>query len=69
MRELLLPVAEGVDTRRTAQRLYVEMSRRRESTGVDLVVTTPERFEARRESLGSIYREVARDGRELYGAA
>lgn len=66
--DMMIVVPEGVDTLRTAQRLYVEMSRRREAVGVDLVVTTPVRYQARKDALGSVYREVARDGRELYAA-
>jgi predicted nucleotidyltransferase len=35
---------------------------------VDLVVTTPEQLEAHKTSIGMVYREIVRDGRELYAA-
>lgn len=66
--DLMVVMPEDADTLRTSQRLYVEMARQRLAVGVDLVVTTPARFEERKESLGSVFREVARDGRELYAA-
>lgn len=66
--DLMVVVAEGVDELRTAQDLYVEMARRRESVGVDLIVATQSRFELRRETFASVFHDVARDGRELYAA-
>lgn len=56
-------MSEGTDTLRTAQGLHramltiPEVARR---VSVDFVVTTPGRFAARRERLGSVYRKVAR---------
>jgi len=35
---------------------------------VDFIVTTPTRYEESKDSLGSVYREVERYGRELYAA-
>lgn len=67
--DMMVVVPEGIDALRAAQRLYVEMARRRESyVCVDFIVTTPSCFEARKDSLGSVYREVSRDGQELYAA-
>ena len=66
--DMMVVVPEGEDTLRASQRLYVEMARQRVSVGVDLVVTTPARFDERKGSLGSVFREVARDGHELYAA-
>lgn len=66
--DMMVIVPEGVDTLRMSQRLYVEMARKKIAVGVDLVVTTPSRFDERKDSLGSVFREVARDGRELYAA-
>lgn len=69
--DMMVVVSEGVDTLRVAQALHRAMfeipdvARR---VSVDFVVTTPMRYEARRHSLGSVYRQVARDGRELYAA-
>ncbi len=67
--DMMIVVAEGVDELRTAQALYRAKSRAG-ITGipVDFVVTTPTRYEARRDNIGSVYREVARDGQELYAA-
>jgi hypothetical protein len=36
---------------------------------VDFIVATEARFEAQRDSIGSVCRHVARDGQELYAAA
>jgi predicted nucleotidyltransferase len=69
--DIMVVVGEGSDTLRVAQRLYVEMARRRGVQSfpcVDFVVSTPGRYEDRKNSLGSVYREVERDGRELYAA-
>lgn len=35
---------------------------------VDIVVTTPEQLTAHRSTSGMVYREIAREGRELYAA-
>lgn len=68
--DMMVVVPEGIDTLRAAQQLHVAMGRERDLlVGVDFVVTTPGRFESRRNSLGSVFREVAKDGRELYVAA
>jgi predicted nucleotidyltransferase len=67
--DIMVVVAETTDTLRMAQRLHVAMGAQRDlAVCVDFVVTTPARFEQRRDKLGSVYREVARDGRELYAA-
>lgn len=67
--DMLVIVPDGEDELLTAQNLYEEMARRRESfAAVDLLVATPQRFARRRESVGSVFREVAREGRELYAA-
>ena len=70
--DMMVVMPEGTDSLRTAQTLHVAMGRQRDlvvRVGVDFVVTTPERYEARKDSLGSVFREVARDGRELYDSA
>ena len=65
----MVVVPGGSDTLRTAQALYRAKSRHG-MTGilVDFIVTTPERYEESKHSLGSVYREVERYGRELYAA-
>ena len=35
---------------------------------VDIVVTTPTQLEKYRSSIGFVYREIVRDGRDLYAA-
>lgn len=68
--DIMVVVADGEDTFRTAQQLYLAKARKR-VTGVlvDFVVTTPERYEESKDSIGSVYREVERHGRELYASA
>ena len=62
--DLLVVVPEGVHRRRTAQKLY------REITGLgvpfDLVVATPGDLMEHRDNRGLIYRTVLREGREVY---
>lgn len=67
--DMMVVVPEGSDTLRTAQALY-RAKRLQGVTGVlvDFVVTTPARYEESKDSLGSVYREVERFGRELYAA-
>lgn len=68
--DMIVVVPEGVDTLRIAQQLYVDKARQK-VTGilVDFIVTTPDRYERSKHSLGSAYREIERHGRELYAAA
>ena len=67
--DMMVVVPEGVDTLRAAQALY-RAKLRAGITGVavDFVVVTPGEFERHRQSIGMVYREVVRDGRELYVA-
>lgn len=70
--DMMVVVSEGSDTLRIAQALHMAMGRERDlvaRVGVDFVVTTPSRYEQGRASLGSVYREIDRDGQELYAAA
>ncbi len=68
--DLLVIVDKETDPLRAAQNLYLEKSRG-ELRGrlIDFVVTTPERYEAGKESFGSVFREIEIYGRELYAAA
>lgn len=67
--DIMVVVPEGVDTLRTAQALHVARSRAG-VTGVpvDFMVVTPSEFERHKQSIGMVYREVVRDGRDLYVA-
>lgn len=68
--DMMVVVPEGVDELRTAQALHVAMGRERDLLiAVDFIVTTMQRYEAQKNSIGSVCRDVARDGRELYAAA
>lgn len=69
--DMMVVVPESSDTLRVAQGLHIAMLSIPDvavRVAVDFVVTTPARFEARQHALGSVFRDVARDGRELYAA-
>ena len=63
--DLLVVMPEGVHRRRTAQRLY------REITGLgvpfDIVVATPNDLEKHKQNVGFIYKSVLKEGKEIYG--
>lgn len=63
--DLLVVMPEGVHRRRTAQKLY------REITGLgvpfDIVVATPNDLEKHKEDIGLIYKRVLKEGKEIYG--
>lgn len=66
--DLMVLVSGDDQRRRTAMRLHVLMAEHKVPLSVDFVVTTPERFERYRESVGLVFKNVVRDGRELYAA-
>ena len=66
--DLMVVVPDGVDEKQVAKDLYVAMARRKVGVGVDLIVATSARFEARKQTFGSVFRDIHRDGRELYAA-
>ena len=63
--DLLVVVPEGVHRRRTAQKLY------REITGLgvpfDIVVATPNDLERHKGNIGLIYKSALTEGKEIYG--
>lgn len=63
--DLLVVMPEGVHRRRTAQKLY------REITGLgvpfDIVVATPQDLERREDNRGLIYESALKEGIEIYG--
>ncbi len=63
--DLLVVMPEGVHRRRTAQKLY------REITGLgvpfDIVVATPNDLEKHKQNVGFIYKSVLKEGKEIYG--
>ena len=64
--DLLVVMPDGTHKRRTAQNLY------RKITGVgmpfDIVVTTPSDLDRHRDNPGLIYRNILREGVEVYAA-
>ena len=64
--DFLIVMPEGVHRRKTAQLLYRSV----ESGGVpfDVIVATPSDLETYKDNPGLIYREILREGRELYAA-
>ena len=63
--DLLVVMPEGVHRRRTAQKLY------REITGLgvpfDIVVATPQDLEKHKDNRGLIYKSALKEGIEIYG--
>ena len=63
--DLLVVMPEGVHRRRTAQKLY------REITGLgvpfDIVVATPQDLEKHKDNRGLIYKRALKEGIEIYG--
>jgi len=61
--DLMVVMPEGVNRLHVAQKLYmIGLSR------VDFVVTTPGKYSAARLGYGLVYRDIAREGLELYAA-
>lgn len=67
--DLMVVVQEGADTLLVEQALHVALGRdRRIMVPVDFVVTTPSECAQHEQSIGLVYRQVARTGRDLYAA-
>jgi predicted nucleotidyltransferase len=64
--DVAVVVPEGVDRHQVAELLYPRMLGM--GVAVDILVTTPELLERHRTSIGMVYREIWREGRELYAA-
>ncbi len=64
--DLLVVITEGTNRRATTGRLYGEI--RGVRTPFDIVVATPSDLEGRRDEVGLVYADIARDGREVYAA-
>lgn len=64
--DVLVVMPEGVHRWRTAQDLHQQMHGL--SVSVDIVVATPTDLEKHRDTIGLIYRQVLREGREVYAA-
>ena len=64
--DVLVVMPDGTHRRRTAQDLYLKIH----GLGVpfDILVVTPSVLERHRDNVGLIYRQVLREGREIYAA-
>lgn len=67
--DLMVVVDESADRRAVAGELYRAMFDAGIPIGVDFVVATESGFERHRDTAGLVYRDIARDGREVYVAA
>ena len=67
--DLMVVVDEGADRRAIAGELYRAMFDAGIGIGVDFVVATEAGFARHRETAGLVYRDISRDGREVYVAA
>lgn len=61
--DLMILMPDGTNRLHVAKRLY-----RLGIPSTEFVVTTPTIYEARKDSFGLVYRNIHRDGRELYAA-
>lgn len=64
--DVLVVVPDGSHRRKTAQQIYLNLIGF--GMPVDVVVATPSDLEKYGNSSGLIYREITREGRELYAA-
>jgi len=64
--DLLVVVPEGSRRRAVAQKLYQDI--RDAGVAFDLVVATPSDLEKHRDNIGLIYRNILKEGHELYAA-
>ena len=64
--DLLVVMPEGVHRRRTAQELHRHIQDIK--VPFDLLVATPSDLEKHRDNLGLVYRDILREGVEVYAA-
>ena len=64
--DLLVVMPDGTHRRKTAQQLYRTLDGR--GHPFDLVVATPSDLEKHKDAVGLVYRDVLREGREVYAA-
>jgi len=64
--DVAVVVAEGTDRHQVYEMLYPRMVGL--GIAVDIIVTTPAQLETHRSSIGFVYRDIVREGRELYAA-
>jgi predicted nucleotidyltransferase len=64
--DLLVVMPDGTHRRRTAQRLYTQI--RDVGVPFDLIVATTADLDRHQETIGLVYRDALREGKELYAA-
>jgi predicted nucleotidyltransferase len=64
--DVMVVMPEGTHRRHTAQDIYRKLGDLR--VPVDVVVATPSDLQKHKETIGLIYREVLREGKEVYAA-
>jgi predicted nucleotidyltransferase len=62
--DVLVVMPEETPCRQMAQRLHMHLFGI--PFGVDLIVTTPSVLERHRENIGLVYRDILKEGKELY---
>ncbi|MDO8585926.1 MAG: nucleotidyltransferase domain-containing protein [Armatimonadota bacterium] len=63
---VMVVMPDGTHRRHTAQNLYRNLPGIEKP--VDFVVATPSDLEKHKDTIGLVYRDIIRDGRELYAA-
>lgn len=68
--DVLVVMPNGTDRLRTGLHLYRQKTKQKLRLGhpVQFLVTTRELFERRKDEVGFVYYDIAREGRELYAA-
>ena len=64
--DVAVVVAEGTDRHLVYEKLYPRMVGM--GIAIDIIVTTPQQLESHKSSIGFVYREIVREGRDLYAA-
>jgi len=64
--DVAVVVADGTDRHMIYETQYPRMVGM--GIAIDIVVTTPEQLESHRSTIGFVYRDILREGRELYAA-
>lgn len=64
--DILVVMPDGIHRRRTAQLLYRTLDG--QGQPFDLIVATPSDLSRHKDTVGLIYRDILREGREVYAA-
>ena len=66
--DLMVVMPDGADRRAVTRALYELMYEHRVMVPTQFVVTTPSAFATHATTTGMVYRDIVRDGRELFAA-